>query len=88
MGRIYGTVVRKVGDELIARYPALFNENFEENKEKVSMLLKTESKVLKNKVAGYLTSRIRAANKMKATSAEQAEQPAVGVTENLNPTDS
>ena len=51
--------VRRISSELLSKYPDKFYPDFERNKEAVNELAKIRSKVLRNTVAGYLTSYIR-----------------------------
>jgi|GEM_PF-1209088 small subunit ribosomal protein S17e len=73
MGRIYGDLIKRVGEELLTKHPDLFNGDFESNKDKVKAALKTDSKKLINKVAGYITSKVNASNKTKVVSENEAE---------------
>lgn len=49
--------VKKTGELLMERYPEAFNEDFEQNKESVTELTTIESKGVRNRVAGYVTSK-------------------------------
>lgn len=51
--------VRRISSDLLSRYPAKFYPDFERNKKAVNELAKIRSKVLRNTIAGYLTSYIR-----------------------------
>jgi small subunit ribosomal protein S17e len=48
--------VRRISSELLSRYPDKFYPDFERNKKTVNELAKIRSKVLRNTIAGYLTS--------------------------------
>lgn len=37
-------------------YPELFSDDFEENKRKLDDLITTDSKTVKNRIAGYIAS--------------------------------
>ena len=50
--------VRRISSELLQRYPEKFTTDFTENKKKVQELATIRSKVLRNKIAGYITSYI------------------------------
>lgn len=67
MGRIYGGVVKRVGEELLTKYPGLFDGDFESNKDKVKTALNTDSKKMVNKVAGYITSKVNSLSKTRAS---------------------
>jgi small subunit ribosomal protein S17e len=51
--------VRRISSVLISKYPDKFYPDFERNKKAVNELAKIRSKVLRNAIAGYLTSYIR-----------------------------
>jgi small subunit ribosomal protein S17e len=48
--------VRRISSDLIQRYPEKFTTDFSENKKIVQELATIRSKVLRNKIAGYITS--------------------------------
>jgi small subunit ribosomal protein S17e len=47
--------IKKVGRELMERYPEVFDSDFEANKEAVTELTNVESKTVRNRIAGYVT---------------------------------
>ncbi len=47
--------IKNIGNELMERYPDVFTEDFETNKEKVTELTNVESKTVRNRIAGYIT---------------------------------
>jgi small subunit ribosomal protein S17e len=49
--------VKKTARLLMERYPEAFSEDFERNKELVQELTNIESKSVRNRVAGYVTSK-------------------------------
>jgi small subunit ribosomal protein S17e len=51
--------VKKTGRMLMERYPDAFGPDFEHNKEVVSELTNVESKSVRNRIAGYVTSKQR-----------------------------
>ena len=51
--------VRRISSVLLSKYPDKFYPDFERNKNAVNELVKIRSKVLRNAIAGYLTSYIR-----------------------------
>lgn len=51
--------VRRISTELLSRYPDRFATEFEENKKIVNELARIRSKILRNMVAGHITSYIR-----------------------------
>jgi small subunit ribosomal protein S17e len=48
--------VRRISNDLLQQYPERFTTDFNENKKIVQELAKIKSKVLRNKIAGYITS--------------------------------
>jgi len=44
---------------LLERYPSLFTEDFETNKELLKKVAKITSKELRNEIAGYLTRMVK-----------------------------
>jgi len=64
LGNIRQTYIKNVAIDLADRYPAQFkHDDFEHNKQKVSKFTDVESKLIRNRIAGYLTRRL--ANKTK-----------------------
>jgi len=55
MGRIKTSMIKSVTFKLFKTKKELFKDNFEENKLILNDLIKTESKKLRNIIAGYLT---------------------------------
>jgi small subunit ribosomal protein S17e len=51
--------IKRISNELLERYPNKFSSNFEENKAIIKEIAIVRSKVLRNKVAGYITSYLR-----------------------------
>jgi small subunit ribosomal protein S17e len=51
--------IRRISSALLSKYPDKFYPDFERNKKTVNELAKIRSKVLRNTIAGYLTSYIR-----------------------------
>lgn len=47
--------IKNIGNELMERYPDVFTDDFESNKEKVTELTNVESKTVRNRIAGYVT---------------------------------
>jgi len=68
MGSIKPIFIKRVGKELIERYPEKFKEDFENNKKQVQETIERgevecPSKGVRNKLAGYLVSAVRAKKK-------------------------
>jgi len=56
MGNIRPTYIKRIAKELVKKYPDEFVAgDFQHNKEKVSELTDVQSKMLRNRVAGYIT---------------------------------
>ncbi|EFW90835.1 30S ribosomal protein S17e [Haladaptatus paucihalophilus DX253] len=49
--------VKKVGGILLERYPEAFTDDFDRNKESVTVLTNVDSKSVRNRIAGYITRR-------------------------------
>lgn len=58
MGSIKQTYIKSTGHALLRQYPDEFTADFNANKAQVEKLTGTESKVLRNRVAGYVTRKI------------------------------
>lgn len=56
MGRVRPGHIKKAAEELMEEYPEMFSNDFDENKRIVNELINTNSKKVKNRVAGYITS--------------------------------
>lgn len=59
MGNIKPTYIKRVALELIRRFRDDFSTDFEANKKKVNELTDIDSKTMRNRVAGYITRRIK-----------------------------
>jgi small subunit ribosomal protein S17e len=56
MGKVKTEQVKRIGKELIARFPDRFTCSFDENKNTVSALTKGTTTRIRNQIAGYITS--------------------------------
>ncbi len=70
MGKVRTERVKRVARELVKRYPDKFTTNFEDNKKLVKSLAKISSTKLTNRIAGYITRLLAAAQ---PTEAEEEE---------------
>ena len=61
---------RRLSEEILQRHPEAFGTDFEENKKSLVGLAVIPSKMLRNRIAGYIT-------KKKETETEESEGPAV-----------
>ena len=64
--------VKRISNELLERYQDKFGIDFDENKKTMKEIAIVRSKLLRNKVAGYITSDLRrqAADKERAVPSE------------------
>jgi len=58
MGRVKGTLIKRVSKELLREYPDKFTSDFEKNKTIVNKVL-TTYKRFRNSIAGYITRLIK-----------------------------
>jgi small subunit ribosomal protein S17e len=67
--------IKRISNELLAKFPDKFSTDFDENKEVIRKIAVVRSKLLRNKVAGYITSfrHRQAAEKQMAESPEGEE---------------
>ena len=64
LGNIRQTHIKSTAIELVKRYPKQFSsDDFQKNKEKVAELAGIQNKLLRNRVAGYITRYLAAQNK-------------------------
>jgi small subunit ribosomal protein S17e len=56
LGKVKTEQIKRLGKELIDRYPEKFSKNFEENKNAVVELTKGTTTRIRNQIAGYITS--------------------------------
>ncbi len=47
--------VRRISEEIVAKYPGLFGADYQQNKEQLNKVAMVHSKMLRNKIAGYIT---------------------------------
>ena len=69
--------VRRISTELLTRYPDKFAPDFEQNKKLINELATVRSKVLRNTIAGYITSYLRKNSKeseVTSTEVDSSEQ--------------
>ena len=56
MGRVRPGHIKRAAEKLLEDHPELFSDDFEDNKKVVNKLVMTDSKKIKNRIAGYITS--------------------------------
>jgi len=59
LGRIRQTFIKRTGNELIEKFEDKFTRDFETNKKIVEEVALISTKRLRNRIAGYITSRIK-----------------------------
>lgn len=55
MGKVRPEHIKRIADELINRFPDKFSDEFEDNKQAVSMLTQGATPKVRNRIAGYIT---------------------------------
>ena len=55
MGNIRQKYIKRTALELLEKFPNEFSTNFQENKNKVENLTDVSTKVMRNRIAGYIT---------------------------------
>jgi len=55
MGKVRPVFIKKVSKELVEKYPDVFLNNFEENKKNLQKYTVIQSKLVRNRIAGYIT---------------------------------
>ncbi|MGD1835401.1 MAG: 30S ribosomal protein S17e [Nitrososphaeraceae archaeon] len=69
--------IKRLSGELLEKYPDKFTGDFEENKTTMKDLATIRSKVLRNRIAGYITSTIRKEKEInERTQNQEAEEEA------------
>lgn len=56
MGRVRTKYIKRTARKLIEKFPKKFTNNFEVNKATLNMIAEVQSKKIRNRVAGYITS--------------------------------
>ena len=59
MGTVKPAYIKVIALELLKKYPDVFTESFDENKRLVAEYAKISSKAVRNRVAGYITRKVR-----------------------------
>lgn len=47
--------VRRISEEIVQKYPGVFGSDYKANKEALNKIAVVSSKMLRNKIAGYIT---------------------------------
>lgn len=56
MGRVRPGHIKRAAKKLMEEYPDLFSGDFDQNKKNLQGLINTDSKTVKNRIAGYIAS--------------------------------
>ncbi|MEM5793298.1 MAG: 30S ribosomal protein S17e [Candidatus Aenigmatarchaeota archaeon] len=64
MGNVRTTQIKTISERLIKLYPNQFTFDFNENKKKIGEILPLESKIMRNKIAGYITHNLSKMNRL------------------------
>jgi small subunit ribosomal protein S17e len=62
--------IRRISEEIVQKYPDVFGLDYQANKEFLNKIALVHSKMVRNKIAGYIT-------KMNAKAAHEEEEVAV-----------
>ncbi|MEM1611655.1 MAG: 30S ribosomal protein S17e [Sulfolobales archaeon] len=74
MGKVRPTPIKRISRELLEKYPDLFTKDFQKNKEILKTLLRTQSKKLRNQIAGYITHLVKIRERMQERKVEPVEE--------------
>jgi small subunit ribosomal protein S17e len=55
LGKVKTEQTKRIAKELIARFPAKFSSNFDDNKRAVAALTQGTTTKVRNQIAGYIT---------------------------------
>ena len=72
LGKVRIDTVKRTSRELLRRYPDRFSGEFESDKQAVNELVITQSKRLRNRIAGYVT-RLKVVEAERAAATEVSE---------------
>jgi small subunit ribosomal protein S17e len=69
--------VRRISEEIVQKYPGAFGTDYQANKDELNKVAVVHSKMLRNKIAGYITKiNSKAAAKEEEEGEKAVEQPA------------
>ena len=74
MGKVKTDQIKKLGKELMTRFPSKFNTNFDENKSAVDALTKGSTTRVRNQTAGYITRTLALAQASSAAESEMEDE--------------
>lgn len=67
MGRVRPVFIKKISKEILSKYSEIFTDNFEKNKELLNQYVIIQSRLVRNRIAGYIVHLV----KMKRTEDER-----------------
>ncbi len=74
MGNVKTEQIKRMGKDLVKRFPGKFTKDFENNKHAVNSLVKGGTPKVLNQIAGYITRKIAAEQKqLRDEASEQTE---------------
>jgi len=73
LGKVRIETVKRTSRELLRRYPDRFSGEFESDKQAVNELVITQSKRLRNRIAGYIT-RLKVVEAERAAATQGSEE--------------
>lgn len=59
LGRVRPVFIKKISKELVGKYSEIFTDDFEKNKELLNQFIIVQSKLLRNRIAGYIVHLIK-----------------------------
>jgi small subunit ribosomal protein S17e len=76
LGKVKTEQIKRVGKELMARFPNKFTSNFDENKRLVDSLTQGTTTRVRNQIAGYITRKLSLAQDSSSTEPDVSEEEA------------
>jgi small subunit ribosomal protein S17e len=80
LGKVRTETVKRAARELLERFPDKFTDEYEGNKLKVKELMRSPSKKLRNRIAGYVT-RLKAIEAQRATMMQVGPEAELGLSD-------
>jgi small subunit ribosomal protein S17e len=77
LGKVKTEQIKRLGKELMARFPSKFNTNFDENKRAVDLLTKGTTTRVRNQTAGYITRTLALAQASSAMESEIEDEEGI-----------
>lgn len=72
LGNVKPSFIKNIALDLVDKYPDAFTDDFDNNKELVDRLTSIESKIMRNRIAGYI-SRVKEEKKAEKSENEQTD---------------